>query len=55
MVHTCKNSGLTTVEWCRQNDIGIKTYYYRYTESQGISIGKLMLFENHVNGESQAP
>lgn len=30
MIHTCKSSGLTTVEWCRQNDIGIKTYYYRY-------------------------
>ena len=24
----CKNSGLTVAQWCKQNQIGIKTYYY---------------------------
>lgn len=24
----CKTSGMTTSEWCTENGIGIKTYYY---------------------------
>ncbi len=30
MVRACRNSGLTTLEWCRQNNIKPKTYYYRF-------------------------
>ena len=30
MVMSCKNSGLPVSEWCRQNNIGTKCYYYRY-------------------------
>jgi L-serine deaminase len=29
MIKSCKNSGLTVSEWCRENGINIKTYYYR--------------------------
>lgn len=28
-VQECRNSGLTVQQWCDQNGIGIKTYYYR--------------------------
>ena len=24
----CRNSGMTVVDWCEQNQIGIKSYYY---------------------------
>ena len=29
MVRSRNESGLTVREWCRQNDINLKTYYYR--------------------------
>ena len=29
MVRTCRSSGLTVKEWCLNNGINIKTYYYR--------------------------
>lgn len=29
MVEQCRNSGQTVVDWCRDNNINIKTYYYR--------------------------
>ena len=28
-IQECRNSGLTVQQWCDQNGIGIKTYYYR--------------------------
>lgn len=28
----CKNSGLTTQEWCTENGIGIKRYYYWHSK-----------------------
>jgi len=28
LVQSCSDSGLTKAEWCRQNNIKIKTYYY---------------------------
>lgn len=27
-IRQCRESGLTVTEWCRQNDINPKTYYY---------------------------
>ena len=27
-IRECKSSGLTAAEWCRQNNINVKTYYY---------------------------
>ena len=29
MVRECRSSGLTVKEWCINNDVNIKTYYYR--------------------------
>lgn len=29
MVKCRKESGMTVSEWCKQNDINLKTYYYR--------------------------
>ncbi|MCX7658160.1 MAG: IS66 family insertion sequence element accessory protein TnpB [Oscillospiraceae bacterium] len=29
MIKSCKSSGLTVSEWCRENGINIKTYYRR--------------------------
>lgn len=29
MVRTCRSNGLTVKEWCLNNGINIKTYYYR--------------------------
>ena len=29
MVRECRSSGLTVKEWCIDNDVNIKTYYYR--------------------------
>lgn len=29
MVEECRNSGQTVVDWCRDNCVNIKTYYYR--------------------------
>ena len=29
MVQSRKESGLTVSEWCRQNGVNLKTYYYR--------------------------
>ena len=28
MVRECRSSGLTVKEWCMDNDVNIKTYYY---------------------------
>ena len=28
MVRECRSSGLTVKEWCINNDVNIKTYYY---------------------------
>lgn len=27
-ISQCRESGLTVAEWCRQNNINVKTYYY---------------------------
>ena len=27
-IRECRSSGLTAVEWCKQNNINVKTYYY---------------------------
>ena len=29
MVEECQSSGLTVIEWCKRNNVNIKTYYYR--------------------------
>ncbi|MFQ7292448.1 MAG: IS66 family insertion sequence element accessory protein TnpA [Monoglobales bacterium] len=29
MVKACRSSGLTVSQWCNENDIKLKTYYYR--------------------------
>jgi len=29
MVRSCRNSGKTVGVWCRENNINVKTYYYR--------------------------
>lgn len=29
MVRTCRSSGLTVIDWCKDNNLNIKTYYYR--------------------------
>ena len=29
MVNACQSSGMPIKTWCRVNNIGIKTYYYR--------------------------
>jgi len=29
MVRSCRNSGKTVGAWCRENNINVKTYYYR--------------------------
>lgn len=29
MVSACRNSGQTVGEWCKENGISVKTYYYR--------------------------
>ena len=28
LIQTCQQSGQTVVNWCEENDINIKTYYY---------------------------
>ncbi|PYG86569.1 hypothetical protein LY28_02997 [Ruminiclostridium sufflavum DSM 19573] len=32
IIQTCQASGMTVVDWCSQNDIKIKSYYYCYEE-----------------------
>jgi hypothetical protein len=27
-IHACKNSGIPVLQWCRENGINLKTYYY---------------------------
>lgn len=27
-IRECRSSGLTVIEWCRQNNVNVKNYYY---------------------------
>ena len=29
MIQTCKSSGMPVTQWCENNNLNIKTYYYR--------------------------
>ena len=41
MVQSRNESGLTVSEWCRQNGVNLKTYYYRLKRVRQALCGKL--------------
>ena len=41
MIQQRNESGLTVADWCRQNGINLKTYYYRLKRPhQGSAVGR---------------
>ena len=48
-IKECRQSGLTVIKWCEQNNIGIKTYYYWMRKI------KREVFENLSEGITQNP
>ena len=41
MVRNCRTSGLTVEQWCRENGIGRKTYYYRQRKVRQAALAEL--------------
>lgn len=48
IVKECRNSGETAVKWCAENDINIKTYYYRQRKVLKSVCNELMITNNNV-------
>lgn len=57
-IRECRSSGLTAAEWCRQNNVNLKSYYYhlrrvreRLCENQSREIVPLSLSVQNDPGE----
>ena len=48
MVRECRSSGLTVKEWCINNDVNIKTYYYRLKRVRDLICDNKLVSINNV-------
>lgn len=41
LIHECRESGLTNRQWCEQNDISLKSYYYWLAKLRKLAVDDL--------------